>query len=78
MYLEFTSDDLTEIGTEVSKILVQGDRIPDVASKMTGRQFGIHASSPCFAAVESSGTDYGELTERLIVEFWGKEWSDAG
>jgi aryl-alcohol dehydrogenase-like predicted oxidoreductase len=28
VYLEFTADDLTEIGTEVSKIMVQGDRIP--------------------------------------------------
>jgi aryl-alcohol dehydrogenase-like predicted oxidoreductase len=35
--LELTADGLTEIGTDVSKIKVQGERLPDGALKMTGR-----------------------------------------
>jgi aryl-alcohol dehydrogenase-like predicted oxidoreductase len=35
--LELTADDLAEIGAEMSKIKVQGERLPEVALKMTGR-----------------------------------------
>ncbi|NVZ70404.1 aldo/keto reductase [Pseudomonas costantinii] len=35
--LELTKDDLVEIDSEVSKIQVQGDRLPEAAMKMVGR-----------------------------------------
>lgn len=34
--LELTTDDLQQIQTEVSKIQIQGDRLPEAAMKMTG------------------------------------------
>jgi len=35
--LELTSGDLAEIHAEVSKIKVEGERLPEAALKMTGR-----------------------------------------
>ena len=35
--LELTSDDLSQIHAEVSKIQIQGERLPEAALKMTGR-----------------------------------------
>jgi hypothetical protein len=35
--IELTPDDLREIDTEVSKIEVQGARLPEAVLKMTGR-----------------------------------------
>jgi aryl-alcohol dehydrogenase-like predicted oxidoreductase len=35
--LEFTAEDLSYIGAELSKVAIQGERLPEAALKMTGR-----------------------------------------
>lgn len=35
--LDLTEDDLSKINQDVSKIQVQGDRLPEAAMKMTGQ-----------------------------------------